>query len=110
MPIGLVIPEIPNPNPILKESFSGSFSLITLIPALILKPWTFIHPHKGLVNFILALGDLREGVLGAEAMEHAVLELTLVADLAVGVREFAVAVHEVVFPLAAVGLAVGQGV
>lgn len=43
-------------------------------------------------------------------MEHAVLELTLVADLAVGVREFAVAVHEVVFPLAAVGLAVGQGI
>ena len=110
MPVGLVIPKIPNPDSILEENLSRSFLFITFVPAFILEPRALAHSHKSFIDFLLALRNLCKCVFGTETVEHAVLELTFESDFAIRVREFTVAVHEVIFPLSAVRLAIGQRV
>jgi hypothetical protein len=110
MPVGLVVLEVPNPDSVLEKHFARALPPIVLKPAFVLEPGAFVQPDKSLINFLFALGNLSESILCAKAIKHAIEELALVPDFSLGVREFAITVHEVVLPLATIRLTVWKGI
>jgi hypothetical protein len=93
MSVGLVVLEVSNPDPVLEKHFARALPLIVLKSAFVFEPGAFVQPDKSLINFLLALRNLTEGILCAKAIKHAIEKLALVPDFSLGVREFTITMH-----------------